>query len=144
MQSTGELDYTKAPEKGYLLIYFSDGVEFQAYQGEELKTCLDSWAARKLLEAHFFDTEKEYRWLYSRRQGVIEKVIEGHPTQTESVKVKFDGKEVDLYQFEEVVKVVPSLAKVMPQIRLVNYLDYNENHMLIVKGYRLAALKKQD
>ncbi|MGN0299445.1 MAG: hypothetical protein ACI4C1_09740 [Lachnospiraceae bacterium] len=135
------------PKTGYLLIYFKDGVEFQRYENEQQgQTMLAQWSHRTILEAHFFDETHEYRYVTSRRKGEITALIteqKADANANTNVNVNaewmFIGKKaVPMKQFVETVRVLPQFCSVMRSIRMINYLEYDENDMLYVSDYRLA------
>ena len=115
------------PQEGYVLAYFRDGAAFEAYDSRtELDEKLNRWRERTVLEFHAFNEEKEWRWLTSRRAGSIQAILTD------------EGKDT----FTENVFVIPSFCHVMRTLQIINYLDYDENDMLFVKGYRLAPGKE--
>lgn len=142
-----KLDWDKIPENGYFLIYYSDEVNFQAYSDKEiLRAQIEcKCSEHTMLEAHFFDARQEYRWIISRRKGVIDKLITDKETTGDSFRI-IDGtgkhQNINPFVFEEEVLVVPNFVPVMKKIRVINYLEYDKNDMLFVKGYRLAPGKE--
>lgn len=127
-----KVNWNEIPEKGYLLAYYQDGIEFCGYGSkEELRVQMEPWEERRLLEAHLFDAEKEWRFVLSRQRGEISRLMEG----------KDDGEEI----FTEEMLIVSDhrrFDRVMKTIRVINWLAYDENDMLYVKGYRLAPGKE--
>lgn len=124
MGNRTDIKISKMPQNGYLLISFIDGVEFCKYETlAEVEEKMKLWKERTFLEVHAFNKEYEWRWIVSRRKGAIEAKIE-------------DGQEE--MKFEENVLVIPEFKHVLNKIKVINYMAYDENDMLYVKGYRLA------
>ncbi|MBQ8167390.1 MAG: hypothetical protein IJZ96_10200 [Lachnospiraceae bacterium] len=119
------INYDKMPANGYVLGYFRTNIVFQGYnQVSELKEILENNG--QLLELHVFDDVKEYRFVAKDDGQAIEQLIEDE-----------EGKDTKV----ELVKVEDNLSNVMSVLKVVNYIDYDENGMITIDNYRLAPGK---
>lgn len=77
----------EAPKAGHVLAYFTDEVWFEEYEAlENVKQRLEAHKEHGLLELHLFDSDREYRCIFTRirrgESGVIEHVAKGFPNET--------------------------------------------------------------
>ncbi len=115
----------EAPEKGWMLAYLREGVQFQQYGS--LEEVREKIRAGELLELHLFDKEKEYRCIASQSRRYEEKGF-----IVERVVPDLDEKSRETYE-EDIY--LEDLGK---KIHVLNYLKYDGNGMLEVDNYRLV------
>lgn len=119
------INYNKMPASGYVLAYFRNCIVFEEYSDTaQLENILND--NQQLLELHAFDESKEYRLVFKDNKDALEQVIEDEA-----------GRDTKI----ELVKVEESLLSVMSTLKVVNYIDYDENGMIAINNYRLAPGK---
>lgn len=113
------------PASGYVLAYFRKCIVFERYSDA---SCIEKILTdnQQLLELHAFDDDKEYRYVLKDNGEALEHVIEDEAGRDTKV---------------ELVKVEESLSSVMSSLKVVNYIDYDENGMISINNYRLAPGK---
>lgn len=115
-----------APLKGYILAYSKKGVLFSEYDVSVTNNMeFQQWKYGELLELHIFNEKKEYRAVFSEdRQKYIEAVIQEQEDKEEkNVKVE--------YMF---------LKNSSKKLKVVNYIAYDGNDMIVINNYRLAGV----
>jgi len=131
MMTELHINYDKMPCKGYVFACYRTEVIFQKYDGiEELKELLIKTS--ELLELHAFDEKREYRLIRKQTGAYMETIIEDTSDKdaaTEKIEyVKIEKK------YEDVLKV----------LKVINYIEYDENGMIGINNYRLAPGKKEE
>lgn len=124
------MDLSKAPERGIVYALFRDRVMFERYSMEELEK--SQFEGNNLLELHLFDEDTEYRIIRTRMNGCQEMVISDE-------EIGFE----DIY-IEEILianKDADSRENLVDTVKVVNYIDYNENDLLRIRGYRLQEVR---
>lgn len=124
------MDLSKAPEKGIVYALFRDRVMFERYSMEELE--MSRFEGNNLLELHLFDEDTEYRIIRTRMNGCQEMVISDE-------EIGFE----DIY-IEEILlanKDADSRENLVDTVKVVNYIDYDENDLLRISGYRLQEVR---
>lgn len=125
-----EIDWSKAPQDGYVLACLRQGVWFQKLNDAMQEQIVEQQGS--LLELHVFNSEMEYRLLRCETGEFIEAVVA-------------DGEEDD--KKVEIVKTIERSANDMgksgfynppPYLQIVNYIRYDKEGMLSVNNYRLA------
>ena len=115
-----------APSTGYILAYCKKGVLFRIYDDtvNNFREPQD-WEDGELLELHIFNEKKEYRAVFSEeRQKYIEAIIqEQNDEGVEFVKVE------NMF-----------LKNSSKKLKVVNYITYDENDMIVINNYRLAGV----
>lgn len=126
------IDYNKMPANGYVLAYFRGSILFDRYtQVSQLEEQLNSKG--QLLELHVFDDTKEYRLVVKDNGDTIEQLIEDSEDQDTKVELV---KVVDTFAKNTAEEY--ALSQVMPTLKVINYIDYDENGMITINNYRLA------
>jgi len=111
-----------APLKGHILAYSKKGILFSEYD-DAVNDNMESleWEDGELLELHIFSDKIEYRAVFSEeRQKYIEAVIQD---QKDDVKVE------NMF-----------LKNSSKELKVVNYITYDENDMIVINNYRLAGV----
>lgn len=124
------MDLSKAPEKGIVYALFRDRVMFERYSMEELEK--SRFEGNNLLELHLFDEDTEYRIIRTRMNGCQEMVISDE-------EIGFE----DIY-IEEILlanKDADNRENLVDTVKVVNYIDYDENDLLRISGYRLQEVR---
>ena len=119
-----EINWNKTPEDGYVLAYFRQEVIFQK-SDPALRQKIEE-QQENLMELHVFDSEREYRLMRCETGDFIEAVV---------------SDEAAAEKKEETVKIDGRFEALMPCLRVINYIDYDENGMLSVSNYRFAPAK---
>lgn len=143
----------QAPEKGIMYALFRSRVIFRRYRFDDVKDnmpldevfrLLDIYIDEndKLLELHMFDDKQEYRIIYSRRKGYCEYVINDENIQKQLMNSKNSNQTPETY-IEEVYceNVEDNKLDTIETVKIVNYIDYDENDLLKIKAYRLKEVK---
>lgn len=118
-----EICWEKAPEAGYVLAYFRQKVLFQKFGSEIMEQILKLEQQDVLLELHVFDSEKEYRLIRCETGEFFEAVVSDENAGESKV---------------ESVQLEKGYEHLMPYLKVVNYIDYDENGMLYINNYRFA------
>lgn len=118
------INWEKAPKGGYALAYFRQEVLFQKLEPGVILQISEN--QEMLLELHVFDNEREYRLMRCGTGEFIEAVV---------------SDENGLEKKEETVKVESRFEGLMQYLRIVNYIDYDENGMLSIRNYRFAPVE---
>ena len=123
MKVTG-INWEKVPENGYVLAYFRKEVLFQ-----KLEPGIKQQISEKqgtLLELHIFNSEREYRLMRCESGDFIEAVVSDECASEKKVEtVQVEGRYEDLMKY----------------LKVVNYIDYDENGMLSINNYRFAPVE---
>lgn len=120
-------DLNKAPERGTLYAVFVEEIVYEKYSSkEEVKERLGHG---ELLELHMFDKNQEYRYLKTQSGGEIERVISDQTVSYEDI-------------YEEKIYVEDTYAqKAGKKVGVVNYIQYDENDLLLINDYRLKEVE---
>ena len=122
------MELLKAPERGMLYALYTDRMEYRPYEREDL-LLKEKDLQKNLLELHFFDEKKEYRFI-KKRKGELE------------VVVCDERKDYDDLYIEKIFTQEDEKEKNHAScIEVVNYLVYDENDLLKIKNYRLKEVK---
>ena len=121
------INLKNAPVSGIVYALYLDKVLFSRYEDiSEVESCI---FPEKLLELHLFDSNKELRFVKTRKGKFIECEIsdadEYDDTYIETSFVTSEGEN----------KVDPNY-----KIQVINYLKYDENDMLHIVNYRLKEV----
>ncbi len=125
------MNLLKAPEHGTMYAIYIDKVVYEPYTRETLLK--DTELKENLLELHLFDKEKEYRYI-KKRKGYIE-------TEISDETVELDDKD-DKYE-ETIFTLKKNQEKPDEnhgEVRVINYIKYDENDLLTIQDYRLAEV----
>lgn len=125
------MNLLKAPKQGTMYAIYIGKVVYEPYTREQLleKENLEV----NLLELHLFDKEKEYRYI-KKRKGYIE-------TEISDETVELDDKD-DKYE-ETIFTLKKNQEKPDEnhgEVRVINYIKYDENDLLTIQDYRLAEV----
>ncbi len=124
------MDLSKAPERGIVYALFRDRVIFEKYSIENLEK--SRFEGNNLLELHLFDEDTEYRMIRTRMNGCQEMVISDKKIVAEDSYVEeilLTGKDAD------------SQENLVDTVKVVNYINYDENDLLRISGYRLQEVR---
>lgn len=124
------MDLSKAPERGIIYALFRDRVVFERYSKEELEK--SRFEGDNLLELHLFDEDTEYRMFRTRMNGCREMIIRDDTAGAEDIYVEevlLTGKDAD------------SQENLADTVKVVNYIEYDENDLLKISGYRLQEVR---
>lgn len=121
---TTEINWEKAPKEGYALACFRQEVLFQKLEPGVVRQISEN--RDMLLELHVFDKEREYRLMRCGTGEFIETVV---------------SDENGIEKKEETVQVESRFEGLMRYLRIVNYIDYDENGMLSIRNYRFAPVE---
>lgn len=113
-----------APENGIKYAIYKDRVEFKRYTLKDLLK--DEKLEENLLELHLFDNNKELRVIESNR-GEIFTVIDGKDDVNKECYV------------EQVYTITGN--DVAEQVKVVNYITFDENDIARIEDYRLSEVK---
>lgn len=122
------MNLLKAPKQGTMYAIYIGKVVYEPYTREQLleKENLEV----NLLELHLFDKEKEYRYI-KKRKGYIE-------TEISDKTVERDDK------YEEIIFTLKKNQEKPDenhgQVKVINYIKYDENDLLTIQDYRLAEV----
>lgn len=118
----------EAPECGNAMICFRTSLYYGKFQRSGQKIIIDySETEDKILELHLFDSETEYRAVYSEsRERYIETVVKDASEKFEK-KIKEECYLLPEYQEEK--------------IGVANYMCFDENDMLYLSNYRLYVVR---
>lgn len=125
------MNLLKAPEHGTKYAIYIGKVVYEPYTREELLK--DADLEVNLLELHLFDKEKEYRYI-KKRKGYIE-------TEISDETVELDDKD-DKYE-ETIFTLKKNQEKPDEnhgEVRVINYIKYDENDLLTIQDYRLVEV----
>ena len=123
MKVTG-INWEKVPENGYVLAYFRKEVLFQKLEPGIKQQILEKQGT--LLELHIFNSEREYRLMRCETGDFIEAVVSDECASEKKV---------------ETVQVEGGYEDLMKYLKVVNYIDYDENGMLSINNYRFAPVE---
>lgn len=123
MRVTG-INWEKVLKDGYVLAYFRQEVLFQKLEPGVIQQI--SKNQEMLLELHVFNNEREYRLMRCGTGEFIETVV---------------SDETGLEKKVETVQVESRFEGLMRYLRIVNYIDYDENGMLSIRNYRFAPVE---
>ena len=119
-----KIDWGKAPENGYVLAYFRKEVLFQKLEPGIKQQISENQGT--LLELHIFNSEREYRLMRCESGEFIEAVVSDECASEKKV---------------ETVRVEDRFENLMKYLKVVNYIDYDENGMLSINNYRFAPVE---
>ena len=119
-----KINWEKAMKDGYVLAYFRQEVLFQKLEPTVMRQISEK--QEMLLELHVFDNEREYRLMRCETGEFIEAVV---------------SDENGLEKKVETVQVESRFEGLMQYLRIVNYIDYDENGMLSIRNYRFAPME---
>lgn len=109
------MDLSKAPKKGIMYALYKSGMIYKEYDS------LDKIDDKDLLELHLFDKKEEYRFIKARKKEIealiTDETISYEDTYEEIVFLENEGK-----------------------IKVVNYISYDENDLLMIQNYRLEEV----
>ena len=120
------LEKDEVPKDGYVYACFREKVLFQKRDLELDKYILNNQAM--LLELHIFDAQQEYRLIRCETGDFIEAVV--------------NDEEAGVEKKVEIVQVEGGFASVMECLKVVNYIDYDNNGMLSISNYRFAPTER--
>lgn len=122
------MNLLKAPEQGTMYAIYIGKVVYEHYTRETLLK--DADLEENLLELHLFDKEKEYRYI-KKRKGYIE-------TEISDETVECDDK------YEETIFTLKKNQEKPDenhgQVKIINYIKYDENNLLTIQDYRLMEV----
>lgn len=111
------MDLSKAPEKGIMYALYRDKMVYQKYNSlAEVKVDED-----RLLELHLFDKKEEYRFIKSRKKE-IKALISDETISYEDI-------------YPEII-----FTEDGGKVKVINYISYDENDLLMIQNYRLAEV----
>ena len=122
------MNLLKAPKQGTMYAIYIGKVVYEPYTREQLleKENLEV----NLLELHLFDKEKEYRYI-KKRKGYIE-------TEISDKTVERDDKYAAIIFTLKKNQEKPDENH--GQVKVINYIKYDENDLLTIQDYRLAEV----
>lgn len=125
------MNLLKAPEYGTMYAIYIDKVLYELYTREQLleKENLEV----NLLELHLFDKEKEYRYI-KKRKGYIETEISDETVELNDKDDKYEETIFTLKKNQE------KPDENHGEVRVINYIKYDENDLLTIQDYRLAEV----
>ena len=118
------MDLEKAPKKGMMYALYVDKVVYEPYVSKD--SIKDE---KNLLELHLFDEEKEYRFIKRRNQVPIQEVISDIDILGEKANKQNSYPETIFTEDDK-------------QIKVINYISYDENDLLTIENYRLKEVKE--
>ena len=124
------IDLSRAPKRGIIYALFRDRVVFERYSIEKLEK--SRFEGNNLLELHLFDEDMEYRVIRTRMNGCKEMVISDDTAGAEDIyeeEVLLAGRDAD------------SRENLADTVKVVNYINYDENDLLKICGYRLQEVR---
>ncbi len=122
------MNLLKAPEHGKMYAIYIGKVVYEPYTREQLLEKDD--LEENLLELHLFDKEKEYRYIKKRR-GYIETEISDEAVEHDD---EYSEKIFTLKKNQE------KPDENHGEVRVINYIKYDENDLLTIQDYRLAEV----
>ncbi len=131
----------QAPKQGCLLMYTRKNVIFKKYDcaDADIKEYIVSNAniekGETILELHLFDADCEYRAV----QSAAHRTYPGSAKETaEYVVTKEESWKDDIDEYVENILLEKKFKSVGSRIRVINYMQYDENGMAEMYNYRLA------
>ncbi|MCR5608354.1 MAG: hypothetical protein K6G26_04760 [Lachnospiraceae bacterium] len=141
------------PESGYLLIYTRLKVWFSTYNNgsQGIKEYLEAKKdTSDILECHLFDENTESRAVYSEMsKGYICTVISDEKYLGQLKIDNNDDIKPEEYKYEEEMYLTNAAAKELAddamnyKIKIITYIEYDENDMIQVKNYRYGKVVKE-
>lgn len=121
------MNYSIMPERGMKYALYKDKVVYEAYNGLPDESEFQD----NLIEMHLFDEEKEYRYVRLSGGKVIEKLISDESELGKNISSEKKAE----YTYTE--KIYTSGENV---VKVVNYISYNENDIMMINNYRLQGV----
>lgn len=121
------MNYSMMPERGMKYALYKDKVVYKAYNGLPDESEFQD----NLIEMHLFDEEKEYRYVRLSGGKVIEKLISD---ESELGKNISSEKKAEYTYTEKIYTTGENVVKV------VNYISYDENDIMMINNYRLQGV----
>ena len=121
------MNYSMMPERGMKYALYKDKVVYKAYNGLPDESEFQD----NLIEMHLFDEEKEYRYVRLSGGKVIEKLISDESELGKNIS----SETKEEYTYTE--KIYTSGENV---VKVVNYISYDENDIMMINNYRLQGV----
>lgn len=121
------MNYSIMPERGMKYALYKDKVVYEAYNGLPDESEFQD----NLIEMHLFDEEKEYRYVRLSGGKVIEKLISDESELGKNISSEKKAE----YTYTE--KIYTSGENV---VKVVNYISYDENDIMMINNYRLQGV----
>lgn len=121
------MNYSIMPERGMKYALYKDKVVYEAYNGLPDESEFQD----NLIEMHLFDEEKEYRYVRLSGGKVIEKLISD---ESELGKNISSEKKAEYTYTEKIYTTGENVVKV------VNYISYDKNDIMMINNYRLQGV----
>ena len=121
------MNYSMMPERGMKYALYKDKVVYKAYNGLPDESEFQD----NLIEMHLFDEEKEYRYVRLSGGKVIEKLISD---ESELGKNISSEKKAEYTYTEKIYTTGENVVKV------VNYISYDKNDIMMINNYRLQGV----
>lgn len=121
------MNYSMMPERGMKYALYKDKVVYKAYNGLPDESEFQD----NLIEMHLFDEEKEYRYVRLSGGKVIEKLISDESELGKNISSEKKAE----YTYTE--KIYTSDENV---VKVVNYISYDENDIMMINNYRLQGV----
>lgn len=153
------IDLSLAPVNSFVIATYVTGVEVGIFNGNEFSFGTKHYE-NDLLELHIFDETKEFRAIKSKNQFRTAVI-----TESEKTKDKYIGYDTsiseDTYFFgERFIENEGNITTLIDKgqqkefyfkftkeqfdagmtLKVINYIDFDENDMLFIKNYRLAGI----
>ncbi len=120
------INVDKIPQSGTVFGLYKNKMIYEKYTCETLNQYLNE---DNLLEIHFFDREKEYRYINGKDIVVSD--------QTSIFDDKYNE---DIFALGSKAEDVDSVENLSNKVRVVNYIKYDENDMIRIFNYRLEEM----
>lgn len=121
------MNYSIMPKRGMKYALYKDKVVYEAYNGLPDESEFQD----NLIEMHLFDEEKEYRYVRLSGGKVIEKLISD---ESELGKNISSEKKAEYTYTEKIYTTGENVVKV------VNYISYDKNDIMMINNYRLQGV----
>ena len=121
------MNYSMMPERGMKYALYKDKVVYKAYNGLPDESEFQD----NLIEMHLFDEEKEYRYVRLSGGKVIEKLISDESELGKNISSEKKAE----YTYTE--KIYTSGENV---VKVVNYISYDKNDIMMINNYRLQGV----
>ena len=131
-----KVDLKRIPDAGYVIAYFRSELMF-FFGVSGVREELQKREMETLLELHIFDAYREYRLIHMQNGKWIEAVI-----SDETETLFENGSTVPKDKKTECLQVEEKYAHIMKYLKVVNYIDYDENGMISISNYRLASVER--
>lgn len=121
------MNYSIMPERGMKYALYKDKVVYEAYNGLPDESEFQD----NLIEMHLFDEEKEYRYVRLSGGKVIEKLISDESELGKNIS----SETKEEYTYTE--KIYTTGENV---VKVVNYISYDKNDIMMINNYRLQGV----